>query len=47
MKEPENHGPRIGVRLDERVRMLLPGDHPANRRGLPDCRDQTCRRVQG
>jgi hypothetical protein len=47
MKEPENNGPKASVRLTEHVRMLLPGDHPANRRGMPDCPDEACRRVQG
>lgn len=46
MKEPENKGPSIGVRLDERVRLPLLDQHSANRHGLPDCRVQICRRVQ-
>lgn len=46
MKEPENNGPKTGVCLDEPARMSLPNDHPANRRGMPDGRDQTCRRMQ-
>lgn len=46
MKEPENKGPRFGVRLDKRVRPPLLDQHSANRRGPPDCRVQTCRSVQ-
>ncbi len=46
MREPQNNGPKIGAKTDVRVGMPWADDHGANPRGMPDCPDQTCRRVQ-
>jgi hypothetical protein len=46
MRERENNGLRIGVRLDQPVGMSLSDEHRALVRGMPNGRDQTSRRVQ-
>ncbi|WP_164517337.1 hypothetical protein [Tabrizicola piscis] len=46
MREPENNEAKNGVTLDERVGMSLPDEHDAIVRAMPDCWDQTYRRMQ-
>jgi hypothetical protein len=46
MRELANNGLEDGVGLDGSYGMSLPDDHRAQNRGMPNCRDETCGRLQ-